>query len=356
MKIAIGLSGGVDSTVAAYLLKQQGHTVIGITMKIWDNTLSGEHLKSACFGPDEEREIEETREICRFLGIPLHEIDLKSEYGQHILNYFKSEYKAGRTPNPCVRCNQIMKFDFLLKKARELSLEFDKFATGHYANIGKDDTTGRYYIEKGADEKKDQSYFLSMLSQNQLKRIMFPLGKMKKPEVKEISKTIGLTLHEKKESQDFYSGNIIDLLDGESETGDIVDKTGKVLGKHTGYHQYTIGQRKGLGVSHSHPLYVTKIDGEKNRITLGTEEELYKSHMEVSGLNWMAIERPASPVRMKVRIRYLHKESPALITPADGDKVRIDFDSPQKAITPGQFAVFYDDTRVAGGGVIERVY
>lgn len=353
MKIAVGLSGGVDSTVAAYLLKKHGHEVIGLTMKIWDDSYKSSNKKSACFGPDEIESIEETKKITDFLDIPFFVIDLSKEYINNIISYFKNEYIAGKTPNPCIKCNQMIKFYYLLEKARDAGITFDYFATGHYAKVDFDNKLNRYLLKKGIDQDKDQSYFLAMLKQEQLSQLMFPLGDYRKQDIKEVSKKIGLKLHEKKESQDFYSGDYIELLDDIPDAGDIVDKNGNILGKHKGICFYTIGQRKGLGISYKEPLYVIEIDKNKNRIVAGTELELYKDELIVINPNWISINRLDRELRVKARIRYMHKEDDALIIPYNDNKVKVKFDNPQRAIAPGQFAVFYNNDVVVGGGFIE---
>jgi len=354
MKIAVGLSGGVDSTITAHLLKKQGHEVVGITMKIWDGTYTSSNTSSSCFGPDEKEDLEETKRITEKLGIPLYIIDLAKEYNKNIIGYFKEEYLAGRTPNPCIKCNQMMKFNFLLSKAKDQGVDFEKFATGHYANIEYNETTKRYLLKKGLDPKKDQSYFLSLLKQEQLSQVIFPLGSYNKEQVKEIAKEMPyLKVHEKKESQDFYSGEYEELLDKLPDKGNIIDTTGKILGTHKGICFYTIGQRKGLGVSHSEPLYVIQINKFDNTVVVGTEKNLYKDKFTVSNVNWIAIENLTSPIKAKTKIRYMHKEDDAEITPLDNDKVEVRFEKPQRAIAPGQFSVFYDNDTVIGGGIID---
>lgn len=355
MRVAVGLSGGVDSTIAAYLLKKEGHDVIGITMKIWDDSFKSSNKKSACFGPDEIIGIEETKIITEFLGIPFHIIDLSKEYINNIIGYFKDEYISGKTPNPCIKCNQMIKFYYLLEKAKEAGIKFDYFATGHYANVEFNDIKNRYILKKGIDETKDQSYFLALLKQDQLSKIRFPLGTYKKKEIKKISKKIGLKLHEKKESQDFYSGDYTELLDNIPDIGDIINKDGEILGKHKGICFYTIGQRKGLGISYKEPLYVIKIDSKNNKIIVGTEKELYKNELIVKNLNWISINKLDRELKVKARIRYMHKEDDAVLTPCEENKIKVKFEKPQRAIAPGQFAVFYEKDIVIGGGFIDEV-
>jgi tRNA-specific 2-thiouridylase len=356
MNIAIGLSGGIDSSLAAYLLREQGHELVGLTMKIWDGTYRSQKGVSACFGPDETGNIEDARGLCHTLGIPFHVIDLAQEYNSTILHYFKDEYCSGRTPNPCMKCNRMMKFSLLPARAKEAGIDFDMFATGHYANTCYDGETGRFLLKKGIDEKKDQSYFLSLLRQEQLARVIFPLGHYTKESIKRIAHERGLPVTGKKESQDFYSGDYGDLLGTYPGHGDIVDTHGKVLGKHRGICFYTIGQRRGLGISFNEPLYVIDIDRGENRIVVGIEDDLYRKGLVASHPNWIAIERLTGPIRVKAKIRYLHQASWAVVSEEDGGRFKVVFDEPQRAITPGQFVVLYDDDTVVGGGIIERSF
>ncbi len=349
MKIMVGLSGGVDSSVAAALLQEQGHEVMGVMMKIWKGKTDIKVKRSACYGPDEKKDIEDAREVAHFLKIPFHLIDLSEEYDKVILSYFKAEYASGRTPNPCVKCNAGMKFGLLVDRALKAFPEYKFFATGHY--VRKEERNGRFLLRKGMDERKDQSYFLTFLTQEQIKHSLFPLGELNKATVFEMARKYGLNTAEKKESQDFYAGDIQDLLDFKQNSGDIVNKRGEVLGKHRGLAHYTVGQRRGIGVSAERPLYVIRLDKEHDRVVVGFEEELFLSEFWIENSNWIAIETLRKPMDVKVKIRYRHQEVPARIVP-DGDKVRVQCVEPQKAITPGQIAVFYDNNVVVGGGFI----
>ncbi len=355
MRIAVGMSGGVDSSVACHLLKQEGHEVIGITMRIWDSEASVALKKSACFGPDEETEIEEARAFASGLGIPYHVIDLAKEYKSSIIGYFKREYGRGRTPNPCINCNRLMKFGLLLEKAETAGIRFDKFATGHYARVAYDGKSGRYLLKKGIDARKDQSYFLGLLSQEQLSRVVFPLGTYTKEKVKEIAKTFGFPAYDKKESQDFYSGDYGELIDEKPNPGRIIGKDGRLLGMHKGLSRYTIGQRRGIGVASNIPLYVTGMDCDTNTVTVGTEDELLGRRLLVRDVNWIGIQAPECGLSAQVKIRYMHHAQQAKVSPADEDAVIVEFESPQRAITPGQYAVFYDNDTVLGAGVIDKV-
>jgi len=355
-KVIVGLSGGVDSSVAAYLLKQQGYEVTGVTMSIWDGKPglipSGKH---ACYGPDEHEEIAEARELAGILDIPYRVFDCSQRYKTLVLDYFRQEYLSGRTPNPCVKCNQLIKFGMLPDAAKTEGLAFDYFATGHYAVTGWDDQRKRYLLRKGTDPKKDQTYFIYRLTQEQLSRVLFPIGKMTKQEVREIAAKINIPLSEKEESQDFYSGDYKDLLDIKDKPGDIIDRKGIVLGKHNGFWNFTIGQRKGLGVAFSEPLYVLSLNKDKNTVVVGTKEESMSTSFIVNDLNWIAFETLAGALEVSVKIRSAQNAARAWIEPFDRDSVKVTYDLPNDGITPGQSAVFYLDDLVLGGGVIEKV-
>ncbi len=353
MKILVGLSGGVDSAATAYLLKQAGHDVIGATMSIWDKNTNfrGNESADGCFSPHIEQDIESARKICNILDIPYYVFDCAEEYKKTVLHNFKTEYMSGRTPNPCVLCNSTIKFDALPNTARAKGLEFEKFATGHYARLELNNN-GRYQIMKGLDPKKDQSYFLYRLSQEQLSRILLPIGGYSKSEVRDFARLAGLEVADKADSQDFYSGNINDILQNEPKEGNFVDKNGKILGKHSGFWQFTIGQRRGMGVSAERPLYVIGINKDKNEVILGFDEDTLQSSLVCNSLSWMAIEGINSPKKVMSRIRSSQIPTPATITPLENDEVLVEFDTPQKAIAPGQSVVFYDEDIVLGGGFI----
>ena len=354
-KVLVALSGGVDSSVAAALLKEEGYAVIGVTMRIWNGeTFRGEIRRHGCYGPGAERDIEDARKVAEILRVPFHVIDLKSEYKSRVLDYLCREYLSGRTPNPCIRCNRWVKFDALGKRARERGIEFDYISTGHYARVEYDESQRRYLLKKAQDLRKDQSYFLFSLSQEQLGRSLFPVGIYTKEEVRKIASHFELGVNDKPESQDFIVENYSLLFKDTAQPGPILDRQGNVLGQHQGILFYTIGQRRRLGVSAKEPLYVIDIDPEKNAIIVGNKGELYRDELTASELNWIA-EKPTRPIKAKARIRYLHKEAQAMIVPLNENKVHIKFQEPQMAISPGQVVVFYEDEVVIGGGTIESM-
>ena len=354
-KVAVGLSGGVDSSVTAALLKKQGHEVTGILMSIYDDNIRIENGgKNACYGPNKQNDIASAREVCRTLGIPFHVMDLKKEFSRYVIGYFRKEYLEGRTPNPCIVCNRELKFGFLLNKAKESGIEFDKFATGHYGRIVEEG--GRHLLKRPLDTSKDQTYFLYSLSQDQLSQILFPLGDYNKTDVREIARSTGLHTSERQESQDFITGGDYSPFFNEDEIngGDIINKEGRVLGRHKGIIYYTIGQRKGLGVAAPNPLYVSEIDVKNNRIIVSDQSAIMSKGLIAKDINFISIDRLHKPVRADVKIRLQHRAAPATLSDTGDGRIEAIFDEPQLAVTPGQSAVFYDGDVVIGGGVIER--
>lgn len=355
MKILVGMSGGVDSSVTALLLKEQGHEVIGATMSIWNekrSVLTGGN-KNACYGPDEKEDIEEAKRICDEIGIPFYVFDCVEQYEKIVLDNFKEEYLAGRTPNPCIWCNSLIKFDVLPFLAKQSGLEFEKFATGHYARIEHDGN--RYILKKGVNPKKDQSYFIYRLKQKQLENILLPLGTYSKEEIREIAKSKGLKVADKPDSQDFYSGDYNELLEIQEQKGNIVDKSGKILGTHTGIWNFTIGQRKGMGVSSTHPLYVLELRKDTNEVVVGFADSTLKKMLVANKLSWLSIENLSEKIEVKAKIRSTQVETPVIATPFGEDEVHVEFLDLQKSVTPGQSIVFYDGEIVLGGGIIEKV-
>ena len=322
-RIIVGISGGLDSSVAAALLKSQGHNVTGVIMKIWSGEPVTGKGKHGCYGPEEEEDIEDARRVAAKLGIPFHVIDLTEEYKSEVLDYFCHEYTSGRTPNPCVRCNRRIKFDALVRKAASLGIEYDYFATGHYARIEYDGQSKRYLLKKGRDLKKDQSYFLFDLSQEQLSRTLFPLGELFKDDVRKMSARLELGVENKDESQNFVCGSYTSLFKSAPMSGPIVDRKGNVLGKHSGIEHFTIGQRKGLRIASKEPLYVTDIEPGTNVVVVGQKEALYTSSQRVSGLNWISIEKLEGPMDVKARIRNAHHGYEAVISPDGPGKVTV---------------------------------
>ena len=352
MKILVGMSGGIDSSAAALLLKEAGHEVIGATMSLYNanNPISTHMSGTACFGPSEINTIREAKAVCDKLEIPLHVLDCSVQYEKYVLDNFTNEYKEGRTPNPCVWCNSFIKFGALLEEATRQHIEFDAYATGHYVKVIQ--IHNRYALSAADDEKKDQSYFLYRLSQEQLSKVIFPLGEMTKAQSREIGERYGFFGSEKKESQDFYSGDYVDLIDWEPLTGDILNTQGTKLGEHKGYWHYTIGQRKGLGLSAQRPLYVLSLNAATNTVTVGFEEETYSHSLIAHSPSWMAIEKLTEPMHVSAKIRSTSKGSPAIISMMEDGRILVKFVEKQQAITTGQSVVFYNEEKVLIGGAI----
>ena len=340
-KVAVALSGGVDSSAAALMLRKAACEVIGVHMRLWDS-------------PGFDDQAHRAEDICRTLDIPYHQVDVQREFESCVVDYFCREYQQGRTPNPCVACNQHIKFGLLLDKA--LSLGADYLATGHYARV--EHSRDGHRLLKATDTRRDQSYFLYTLTQEKLGRVLFPLGEHSRDEVKQMAKQTGLPTATKS-SQDlcFISqknyGAFLSQRFG-TLPGDIVDTQGKRLGQHRGIAFYTIGQRHGLGLASGKPLYVIRIEPESNRIVLGPEEELYSRRLAADKVNWISGKAPQEPITVTAKIRYKSKEAEAILVPRD-DSVDVHFTQPQKAVTPGQAVVFYNADDVLGGGIIDSV-
>jgi tRNA-specific 2-thiouridylase len=352
MKIVVAMSGGVDSSVAAALLKEAGHEVIGATMRLYtpDNKDNGRH--ETVFDT-----VADARKVAEKLGIPHHVIDLRDAFARTIIADFCEEYRLGRTPNPCVRCNQLIKFGVLWEKARELGA--DLFATGHYARIEKDVNTGKYLLKKGKDPLKDQSYFLCRLTQEQLSRTLFVLGGLTKVAVRQIAREMGLPAATRPESQEicFIPGNdygafLQSYAPIEASPGPVIDTEGNFLGQHRGIMYYTIGQRKGLGIAAPASRYVTAIEPERNAVIVGTKEQTYTDTLVADNVNWISGTAPDYPLNIKARVRYRHAEAAATVTPLDNTRIYVKYSAPQMAVTPGQAVVFYDGDTVIGGGTI----
>ncbi|MCA1620776.1 MAG: tRNA 2-thiouridine(34) synthase MnmA [Acidobacteria bacterium] len=368
MKIAVAMSGGVDSSAAAALLKDAGHELVGFTMQLWNQRRGlsvgedGEPLPSRCCSLDD---VYDARRVAEGLGFPFYVLNLERDFERDVVEPFVRSYLGGETPIPCVACNSRLKFASLDRMA--LSVGCEKVATGHYARVRFDEGAGRYRLLRGLDARKDQTYFLWELTQEQLSRSLFPLGEMTKDEVRDLARRHGLYVAEKRESQEIcfvpdgdYAGFIERYLEAEGREaerparGEIVDTGGRLLAEHEGVHRYTVGQRRGLGVSRPLPLYVVRVEAEANRVVVGHEDELLCSEFTAAGVNWVAFDEPAEAVRAEVRVRYRHREAPATVTPLGSGRARVRFDEPQRAVTPGQATVFYRGEEVVGGGWIVK--
>ena len=369
MKIAVAMSGGVDSSAAAALLKEQGHELVGFTMQLWNQRRgisvdeNGDPLPSRCCSLDD---VYDARRVAEGLGFPFYVLNLEREFEESVVEPFVLSYLDGETPIPCVACNSRLKFASLDKMA--VSLGCDKVATGHFARVEYDEAADRYRLFRGRNHWKDQSYFLWELNQDQLSRSYFPLGEMLKSEVRDIARDANLYTAEKQESQEIcfvpdgkYADFIDRYLDHEGRSGElpaigeIVNTVGETVGTHGGIHRYTIGQRRGLGIAHEKPLYVLQIERAKNQIIVGNADELESIEFTAKGVNWVAFDTPSEPVRAEVKIRYRHEPAMATIYPLSEARARMVFDEPQRAITPGQATIFYNGDEVVGGGWIVKI-
>jgi tRNA-uridine 2-sulfurtransferase len=342
VKAVVAMSGGVDSSVAAALLKEAGHEVTGVTMRV----------------TDDRRAETDAAEAAERLGIPHQVIDLREVFAERIIDYFCGEYGRGRTPNPCVFCNRDIKFGAMREEAAKTGAEY--FATGHYARIAQDNRGG-YILKKGRDKNKDQSYFLCRLTQEQLSRTLFPVGEMTKDEVRKKATEMGLPAASRPESQEIcfipdndHAAFVVRYTAETGRPGPIIDEDGRTLGRHRGIAQYTVGQRRGLGIATAEPLYVTDIEPASNTVVVGRKERIYDMGLIADNLNWIGIGPPEYPISAKAKIRYRHEEAEARVEPMGDGRIYVKFSLPQAAITPGQSVVFYDGEKVLGGGTIVK--
>jgi len=355
-KVAVAMSGGVDSSVCAALLKEEGYEVIGVTMQIWPKAEGKSRADRHCG----VNAIDDAKKVADELGISHYAFNLCGVFEKYVIDNFCDEYKKGRTPNPCIRCNQYIKFGALLKTAKQLGADY--LATGHYAKIAYNEESGEYLLRKGTDPDKDQSYFLYIMTQSQLENVLMPLGNYTKNEIRTIARNLNLPVVDRLESQEIcfipdndYPKFLKEYIQEAAKPGPILNTQGELLGEHRGILFYTIGQRRGLGISAKVPLYVVAIDREKKAIIVGTEDELYRNKLRACEVNYISAERLKRPTKLKVKIRYRHKEAEAIVYPIGSEEVHIEFIQPQRAITPGQAVVFYDKDIVIGGGTIKVI-
>ncbi len=353
MRIIVGMSGGVDSSVAALLLKNEGHDVTGVTMKIWRDGVYAGGERGACFGPNEKASIELASTMCAAIGIPHRVFDCFEEYDRLVIAHFRSEYLAGRTPNPCVRCNAMLKCGLLPAMAGKEGVAFDFFATGHYAR--KDKAGGRYRLLRARDVSKDQSYFLYRLTQEQLALQLFPLGTLTKEKVREIARDNNLLAADRPDSQDFYSGDRNELIGEPDRPGNFVDSQGKVLGRHTGFWKYTIGQRKGIGIACPEPLYVVELDACRNEVVVGSAKDAVFHSLIAGNVNWIATEVLEGEIEAQIKVRSAGDPIDSVtVRPLADGRIEARFDAGISGVAPGQSAVFYQGDVVLGGGIIEE--
>ncbi|MBM3253278.1 MAG: tRNA 2-thiouridine(34) synthase MnmA [Candidatus Omnitrophica bacterium] len=353
-RVLVAMSGGVDSSVAAYLLKKEGYDVAGATMEIWPKESCGKQPPRACCSL---KSIEDARSVCRILDIPFYVLNLTREFEKEVVSYFIKQYYQGVTPNPCIVCNEKIKFGVFLKKAKMLG--FNYIATGHYARLIFDKESKRFQLREAVDKMKDQSYVLFPLSQEQLERTLFPVGDYNKRAIRDIARKVRLKIHNKPDSQEIcfvlgdYKDFLKDRLKDKIRPGPIIYKDNTLLGKHNGICFYTVGQRKGLGLGYHRSLYVVRIDKESNAIIVGEKEDLKKKTLLAKGVNWVSIKKPENTIQVLAKIRYNHRKAGAVVSRQENGEYKVDFLKEQFAITPGQAMVFYKRDLVLGGGWIK---
>lgn len=353
-RVLLGMSGGVDSAVAAALLRQAGYTPVGCTLRLYDNEDVGRPGDRTCCSLED---VEDARAVCARLGIDFFPFNFKESFRRQVMDHFVASYAAGRTPNPCVQCNRYVKFPALLRRADELEIPF--IATGHYARVDYDPSCGRWRLLRSEDRRKDQTYFLYPLSQEQLSRLKLPVGGLSKDRVRAIARELGFPCAQKADSQDICfvpDGDYMAFLQGygglRPVPGDFVDSAGRVLGRHQGQERYTAGQRRGLGISADRPLYVLRKDPAAHTVVLGDDSQLYARTVWAEDFNWVSLPPQTSPLAVTAKTRYSQSEASAQLYPESGGRVRVVFDQPQRAVTAGQSLVAYVGDAVAGGGVI----